>query len=508
MPLPSLPTISLKSSFRATVILTGGSIVNMVLSLATAKALAVNLQPSGYGFYGLLQSFVGLATLATGLGMATAIVRHGAAAVTKGDQAAFGSLRQAAWLIFAASSVIAMITLAVFRVQISKWALGTPNEGATILLMSIALLFTVASNIQMGILNAHHCVGALAKYAMVNSALSAAITVVAVSAWHLRGVTPALIGGAICNWASGRYFLARQAATPRRHFSLTELATSACALLRCGVPFSASMLVGTGTQLLLPILVLHMLNFDCVGYYRAAVGISVGYLGFLATAMGQDYYPRLSAAAGDTAALAKLVNEQQRLVLLLSGPIILGTLAIVPYAVPLLYSVKFLPTVEILEWQLIGDVFKFSSWTMSLMILAHCTRTTTYFFIESISGLTMLATTYFGIRWFGVAGLGVSFVATYILYYFVVWVIARREITLHWDSSNKQMMLAFAGATLLVRALSFTRLSPFRTPIALTMALVAGTYSLRVLWRDFVAPQTHSAPLDCLTTAEPTASRT
>ena len=490
--------MSMKSSFRATVILSGSSFVNMFLSVVTAKALAVSLQPAGYGFYGLLQSFVGLTTLVTGLGMATAIVRHGAAAVAQDDQLAFGSLRQAAWLIFAGSSIVAVAALAVFRVQISSLALGTPNEGTTILLMSIALLFTVASNIQMGILNAHHRVGALAKYAIVNSAFSAAITVVAVSVWHIRGVTPAIIGGAICNWISGRYFLHREIAAPSRRVTRAELAKAAGALLRCGVPFSASMLVGTGTQLLMPILVLHMLNADCVGYYRAAIGISVGYLGFLATAMGQDYYPRLSAAAGDTALLAKLVNEQQRLILLLSAPIILGTLAIVPYAVPLLYSSKFHPTVEILEWQLIGDVFKFSSWTMSLMILTHCSKTTTYFFVESISGLAMLATTYLGVRWFGINGLGVSFVATYVIYFFVVWVIARREIALRWSPSNKRMMLAFVSAAFFVRALAFTPLAAFRTPIALTMAFAAGTYSFVILWREYVASKTPTpSPVVC-----------
>ena len=57
--------------------------------------------------------------------------------------------------------------------------------------------------------------------------------------------------------------------------------------------------------------------------------------------------------------------------MLLAVPMILGTLAVVPYLVPLVYTLKFRPTVEILEWQLIGDIFKFASWTMSFAILAR-----------------------------------------------------------------------------------------------------------------------------------------
>ena len=345
----------------------------------------------------------------------------------------------------------------------------------------------------MGILNAHHRVGALAKYAVTSSALSAAITVVSISIWHFQGVPAAIIGGSIATWISGRFFLNREVPATHPDISRAELRKAVNTLLRCGIPFTGSMLVGTGTHMLLPILVLHILNADSVGYYRAAIGISVGYLGFLSTAMGQDYYPRVSAAAGDTVALARIVNEQQRLVLLLSAPIILGTLALVPFAVPLLYSHRFTPTVNILEWQLIGDVFKFSAWTMSLMILAHC-KTTTYFLIECISGVAIIASTFFGVRWFGLTGLGVSFVSTYVLYFVVVWFIARRSINLRWSSSNKRLMLAFVVAAFSLRAISFTPFAAFRTPFALTLACAAAIYSALTLWRDLAAMRLPTAP--------------
>src|SRR5205085_11145318 len=106
--------------------------------------------------------------------------------------------------------------------------------------------------------------------------------------------------------------------------------------LHFGVPFTGSMLVGAGVQMLMPVLVLHALSRADVGFYRAAAAVAVNYLSFLLTAMGQDFYPRVSAASDRPAALTQLVNEQQRLVLLLAGPIIVGMLALVPYLVPLI----------------------------------------------------------------------------------------------------------------------------------------------------------------------------
>ena len=52
-------------------------------------------------------------------------------------------------------------------------------------------------------------------------------------------------------------------------------------MLRFGLPYTASMLVGTGVVLVMPVLVLHVVGSASVGYYRAAATIGIAYLGFL-----------------------------------------------------------------------------------------------------------------------------------------------------------------------------------------------------------------------------------
>jgi PST family polysaccharide transporter len=248
------------------------------------------------------------------------------------------------------------------------------------------------------------------------------------------------------------------------------------------------MLIGSGVQLALPIIVVHLLDLESVGFYKAAAAISVGYLGFLVTAMGQDYYPRVSSVKDQPRALVELINEQHRLVMILAVPMILGTLAMVPYLVPLVYSSKFTPAVEILEWQLLGDIFKFSSWTMSFAILARCSSST-FFFTECVGGALSLGTTWLAVRWFGLPGLGISFLGSYVVYYFVVWVILRREVPLVWTASNKKMMLGAVAAALIVRILPSTRFAGFRTPVALALALAAAIPSLYIIRREFMAPE-------------------
>src|SRR5258708_4029988 len=111
----------MKSIFRATAILSGSSIVSILLGMVSAKVLALYLQPAGYGFYGLLQSFVGLTTLIAGLGMATGLVRLGAAAAKRNDEKAMANLRGGAWLLFAGIGSIALALLIGFRVLLGRW---------------------------------------------------------------------------------------------------------------------------------------------------------------------------------------------------------------------------------------------------------------------------------------------------------------------------------------------------------------------------------------------------
>ncbi|MGD0792504.1 MAG: oligosaccharide flippase family protein [Terriglobales bacterium] len=472
----------MKSIFRATAILSGSSVVSILLGLVSAKVMALLLQPSGYGYYGLLQSVVAVTTLVTGMGIATGLVRQGAGAASRSDKETVSRLRHGAWILFWMLGGISLLVLTVFRAPLSR--LGGLNQPAVMPILGIAVLFTVANNIQAGILNAYHRVGALATYGIANSVLGAGTAILAVLIWRSYGVIPAVIGGAMASWAVSGMLLRRHIGRPVSKFFQRENLNAAWSLLRFGGPFTASTMVGTGVQLALPILVFHLLSTESVGYYKAASAIAVGYLGFLVTAMGQDYFPRVSAVKENPKALVELINEQHRLVMLLATPMILGTLALVPYLIPLVYSRKFSPAVEILEWQLIGDLFKFSSWTVSFAILARC-KSSIYFLTESIGGIATLVTTWIGVKLFGLPGLGIAYLMMFIIYYAVTWAIIRREIPFVWTASNKKMMAAALLAATIIRTIPETRFANFRTPVALGLAFAAGIYSLTVLWHQY-----------------------
>ncbi|HEX7730037.1 MAG TPA: oligosaccharide flippase family protein [Terracidiphilus sp.] len=482
----------MKSIFRATAILSGSSAVSIVLGLVSSRILASVLKPAGYGYYGLLQSFVLVGSIFVGMGVATGVVRLGATAAKEKNYETMAALCGGAWLLLGALTIPVLLLMVLFRTQLSTWALGTPDHGGDMIVMVGTLLFTVALNLQNGILNAWHRVEALATYGIVNSFFNAGAPVLCVLLWKGKGIAPGVLLGGVLGWMASRFFLYRSVGRLPVKASFKDRIAAARKLIGFGIPYVASYTAGQGVTLAMPMVVVHLLDAEGVGYYKAASAIAVSYLSFLVTAMTQDYYPRISSVREQPQAMVELINEQTRLIMLLAAPVILFTLALVPYIVPLLYSRRFMPSSDILEWQLIGDLFKFSSWTLSYAILARC-KPTVYLMTETFNGVVTLTCTWLAVRSFGLQGLGIGFIASTLLYLLFVGIVLRREIPLKWSAQNKNLLLIAVAAAAIVRLLP-TSLGLARTGIALALALAFGAYSFRILWREFKSESASHTP--------------
>lgn len=473
----------MKSILRATAVLGSVSMVNIIAGLITAKVSAVVLGPGGMGYMGLLQAMVGLTGLIAGMGIGASLVRTGAKALADDDARQMAALRRAAWLICALLGAAAVLLMYLLRVPLSRIMLGGTEHVDAILPMALALVLGMAAGLQTSILNAYHRVGDLARVGVLSGVIGATLSVLLIWQLRERGIVPAVLAGFAVSWIVSFFYM--RARTPAGYHDLSrqDLVAAARSLLRMGIPYTGSMIVGAGVLMVVPVLVLHALGPDDVGFYRAAATISINYLGFLPTAMAQDYYPRVSAVTDEPGRLNQLINDQLRLVLLLGGPIILGALALVPYIVPLIYSTAFAPAGELLEWQLIGDLFKFSAWTMLFVVLARVGGTI-YFWTELFGGSLLLLGSWLGMRWLGLDGLGIGFTIAAAAGCLISWIILRRKIGLRWSKANKALFWSFAAAMAIVRALPYLGLADLRTPLALAFAILLGSLSLYLIWGE------------------------
>lgn len=450
--------------------------------------------PAGIGYLAMQQSLLGLAALVAGLGVSTGIVRLGAKAIAEDDKLDIAANQKAVLFISIATGIVGVALLFLFSDVINQKLLDGKSNGYEVALLGAALIFTLLSSALTGILNAHHNVKALAKIAIINSVLGAGVLLVCVWVWGIQGIVSGIIAGSLLNCLASYYFYKREVKIESIDVPREKLLETVKSLLRFGVPFTGSMLVGSGVQLLLPILIMRQLGLESVGFYRAASTIAVTSLALVMTAMGQDYYPRLSASSDNPQELTTIINQQLYLLFVLLSPVILWLLFLSPIVVPLLYSAKFSDSADILNWFLLGDIFRLLSWTLSFVILAR-SKSSVFFLTELFGGVIALLTSLLGMHLFGTKGLGISYLATYFLHYLLVLFLIRRQIGLTYSRENKILVFSSLASATGISVLTALGYANLRNGFALLVCLIFTGVSFFIVVKHFFYEQTEQKHL-------------
>jgi PST family polysaccharide transporter len=245
-------------------------------------------------------------------------------------------------------------------------------------------------------------------------------------------------------------------------------------MARLGAPFIGAGLAHSLVQLWIRVSIDHTLGVDAVGHFQAAWTISMQYIGFVLAAMGADYYPRLTGIIGDKVAASRLVNEQTEVALLLSGPVFVAMMGLAPWVIQLLYTPAFAAAVEVLRWQILGDVLKVASWPLGFVILAAGAGKT-FFWTETVTLLLMGSLVANFASTVGLQIAGISFLVSYVFYLPLVYVLARRRIQFAWSGMVIRLLALTFGLTAVVALVSiYTRWSAL---LALVFAAALSIYT-------------------------------
>lgn len=480
------------SPARATSILAVSTAVSLLGGILSSKALAILTGPEGVGLYGLLLSLLGLAAIVFGFGAGTGIVRATARAVADDDEDRRAALRDAGMLLAIIGGLLGGLLLILFRDSVAAVFLGGSDYAWAVAVMAPAVLLTLVSAVELGYLNGHHQVRAIAIVTAASSILGAAVIIVLVARWGADALPFALVAMSAISLLIVIVARRRSVGKARHAVNRARLGDATRWLVRFGGMYTLSQLVGTGVQLLVPVIVLSLLGQESVGYVRAASAVAVGYLTVLMSTMALDYYPRAAAAEGSEPALRRLITDQGRLVIALSVPLILATSALAPMIIAVLYSGTFSPAAAVLQWMLVGDVLKLLSWTGSFVILARG-RPRTYFLTELIGGACLLVTTVAAVKAVGVAGVGLGYTLTYAIYLGVVWVAVRPIVRMPVTPD------LVAGIALAIALAVFQVVRPsLPAAISTALLLVGAAITLVIGWRTIrsgtLAPRPGSAP--------------
>jgi PST family polysaccharide transporter len=210
-------------------------------------------------------------------------------------------------------------------------------------------------------------------------------------------------------------------------------------------------LAGTIGQLAVRTLVQRELGAVSLGHFQAAWMISMTYIGFVLSAMGTDYYPRLTASIHDCAITNRIVNEQTEIALLLAAPVLLAMLGLAPMVIQVLYSSSFIDAVAILRWQILGDVLKVASWPLGYIMLAAGDGRA-FVLAESVCMAVFVGLTWVGLPLFGIEATGIAFLSMYIIYLPAVHWLGRRRTGFRWSPEVRRQLAFLAAGAIAIAA--------------------------------------------------------
>lgn len=423
---------SYRQILRSTSIIGGASVINILVGLLRIKMAAVLLGPAGVGLIGLLTSLAGTASAVAGLGFGNVGTRQIATEVGRNDAAAIAAVRRALFWGTMALAVLGTTVFWALRGVLAQRVLGNQSLSTEVGWLALAVGLTVAAASQSALLNGLRRIGDLARVSVWSGLLSTVLGVGALLLWGRSGLLVFVLVGPLASFVMGHVYVARLPRVTAPRTPLTELAHQWGALAKLGAAFMVAGLVGMLGQLLVRTIVQQQLGSNALGFFQAAATISMTYIGFVLSAMGADYYPRLTAVIHDHAAVNRLVNEQTEVALLLSGPVFLTMLGIAPWVIELLYASSFHPAAEVLRWQVLGDVLKVCSWPLGFIILAAGDGRT-FVLTESIAVAVFVILTLLLLPLHGVVATGQAFVGMYLVYLPLVYALARRKTQFRWS---------------------------------------------------------------------------
>ena len=189
-----------------------------------------------------------------------------------------------------------------------------------------------------------------------------------------------------------------------------------------GVYMTLSVFIAMAVNYLFMAYLNHEAGIDEVGQYQAGYTIVNKYLGLIFTAIGFEFFPRISKVQASVRRVSTFVSHEIMVALLviLPGAAIMMTLDDV--IVRLLYSSEFLPSAGYVNTALAGTAFRAVSWCMAYTLLARGDGKV-YLLTESASGIAFLILSYFGYRLGGLDGLGVAYSIWYALYTVIVGIV-------------------------------------------------------------------------------------
>ena len=453
----------------------GVQVMGILCSIIRTKLVALWIGPVGIGLFGLFNNALEMISTGTNLGIRSSSVRDisQALASDRGLVARMVTVvrRWSLWLGLAG----ALLTLSLAPL-LSQITFGDSAHIWGFVALSIAVLLQALTNGEYAILQGTARLKRLASVTLWGTIVGLAISIPMFYLLRERSILPSIIAYAAALAAFAWVFRNRD--YPSVKVNSRETFDMGKGFVRLGI----YMTLGNFATILASYAFNAWLNVNAgtetVGYYQAGYTLINKYTGLILTALGMEYYPRLAKVAESRMRLRAFVSQEINVAIAVMAPVVALFILLREVVVWLLYTPEFNVILTFISWGMIGTVLRTLSWCLAFTILAKGDGKT-YLWTEVASAVINLVLNIVFYRWWGLTGLGIAFLVSYLLYTIIIAAVYFRGYRLSISRAsiyNLLWTLAVASAVMIAMESG-----------ALAIAIVLTVISIAVAIRQIIA---------------------
>jgi O-antigen/teichoic acid export membrane protein len=464
---------------KATSLFAGVQVFNIIIAIIKSKIIAVLLGPAGMGIVGLLTSTTGLVGSLTNFGLGTSATRDIAAANESGNQNRIKKVVTVFRLLVWITGLLGAVITFILAPWLSQLTFGNKEYTYAFMWLACTLLFNQLTSGQNVLLQGMRKLKYLAKANLLGSFISLVISAPLYYYFGVDGIVPAIILTAVFLLGITGYF-AKKIKIEQIKVTYEDTIFEGKGMLKMGFMLSLSGLITLGCSYIVRVFISNTGSLEDVGLYNAGFAIIGTYVGLVFTAMSTDYYPRLSGVAHDNKKGTLLMNQQAEIAVLIIAPILTGFIIFINWAVILLYSTEFMPVNGLIQWAALGMYFKAANFSIGFILLAKG-ASQTFFWSEVVANAYLLLFNILAYKYFGLTGMGFSFLISYIFSLFQVYFIANYKYEFNFSVKFYKIFSIQLTLGILCFVITMFVSTPLAYIVGLPFILISTWYSFKEL---------------------------
>ncbi len=396
-------------------------VFQILINLVRGKFVAMFLGPHGMGVSSMFTSASNTLTQFSSLGLNLAFVKEVAANKEEADRLAVTG--HMAEMLIRFTSLLGAVACVVLAPWLSRISFGSAELSWQFMLLGVAIFLRICAQGYKAMLQGLHRVKTLSTTSLAGALTGLFAGVPLYYFFGTRGIVPAMIvlQLTIC----GFYYYGVRKYMPRRKVRFERKLHSPIVkkMVATGMVLLGASLINTLFTYLINIYIRQYGDLSHVGLFNAANSVTMQYAGVVFTAMALDYFPRLSASAGDVSKMRGIVAKQMEIVAMIATPLAILLIATAPIIIRILLTGEFLPITPLMRWLGLSILLKAIAYPLGYIAFAKDNRRLFFWLEGVVCNILYIGCSLIFYHFYGLMGLGYGAVveqAACILIYLLV----------------------------------------------------------------------------------------